>query len=768
MMMIPCAGKSYLLCIMILCNALHGADARSRSVVDVASVTTPSELQKAVRSGVQHVIINNHIDMTKNLRVEGSAGPPADAKGPLSIQQNANGQYTKTIRGNCTQALEGGPLLLPLKPQQCVITVLKSFLDVALDDSLVWLSDLYISVSGQPRDGTAATLITARGRALYMTNMTLSGNGATARAVHVMPRGTLFFSESLITSFTYQSSAVLRLEAGARATMHRTTFSDNCAGVGPVAGLRSTSSAADRIGAVVWFHECRFIRNVATHSDAGLVDVEDTRCYIYSDQRGKDMWMQFCRKNATHIAPHCRAYELGPRRPGQAVSTRGDSSTLTGKHGVFAHVAAAAQPLPRSSDAGFQQISAEQAARSGLAVPQLIALPAGTDLVSKPYRYQCSAVWIAILVWCNFGFLLCISIVLLRGCMRPSRTRRMINEKAGGGADVLDGKAAVEHGVEASKHSVCSRDIRCDDPGGMPAAAVAVKVHSQGGGDSDFESIRHSPSLANLPEVPPPLLETLDDTVDTPLTAEAGVCVLARFKVNEKDSVAVFKATTKEDFRDVVNVLPAMNTPLPAKKMYLIARLELRPADSIQERLALVNEQNTPMAAAVGPAVACLMATFGTNMIPSCIFEFDDPVELKGVVSQKRMEMWGLQIPHNAVRTVLKDEDPEALPGEGGEAEEQLVVWSSVDRLNISCGLLYALCVSGHDSDVSCGFCMLHARLLKRWQRAGVRMKEVTTKKRFIYPPHAHDYEFYASSTVAFFLVDDVRAGLRNKLTLLE
>jgi kinesin family protein 4/21/27 len=32
---------------------------------------------------------------------------------------------------------------------------------------------------------------------------------------------------------------------------------------------------------------------------------------------------------------------------------------------------------------------------------------------------------------------------------------------------------------------------------------------------------------------------------------------------------------------------------------------------------------------AVGPAVGCLMATFGTNMISSCIFDFPDPEELK-------------------------------------------------------------------------------------------------------------------------------------------
>lgn len=34
------------------------------------------------------------------------------------------------------------------------------------------------------------------------------------------------------------------------------------------------------------------------------------------------------------------------------------------------------------------------------------------------------------------------------------------------------------------------------------------------------------------------------------------------------------------------------------------------------------------MTEAVGPAVGCLMATFGTNMISSCIFEFQDPEDL--------------------------------------------------------------------------------------------------------------------------------------------
>ena len=50
------------------------------------------------------------------------------------------------------------------------------------------------------------------------------------------------------------------------------------------------------------------------------------------------------------------------------------------------------------------------------------------------------------------------------------------------------------------------------------------------------------------------------------------------------------------------------------------------------------------MGDAVGPAVGCLMATFGTNMISSCIFDFDDPDELEEFAVEERIELWGLQV----------------------------------------------------------------------------------------------------------------------------
>lgn len=54
--------------------------------------------------------------------------------------------------------------------------------------------------------------------------------------------------------------------------------------------------------------------------------------------------------------------------------------------------------------------------------------------------------------------------------------------------------------------------------------------------------------------------------------------LLARFKVNHSDTLAVFRAVSPEDFADVAGLLPP-NTALPAqdKMTYLLARLEVGP-----------------------------------------------------------------------------------------------------------------------------------------------------------------------------------------------
>lgn len=47
---------------------------------------------------------------------------------------------------------------------------------------------------------------------------------------------------------------------------------------------------------------------------------------------------------------------------------------------------------------------------------------------------------------------------------------------------------------------------------------------------------------------------------------------------------------------------------------------------------------------AIGPAVGCLMATFGTSLITDCIFDFEDPEQLQNTPMQQRLELWGLQV----------------------------------------------------------------------------------------------------------------------------
>ncbi|GFR41808.1 hypothetical protein Agub_g2578 [Astrephomene gubernaculifera] len=246
--------------------------------------------------------------------------------------------------------------------------------------------------------------------------------------------------------------------------------------------------------------------------------------------------------------------------------------------------------------------------------------------------------------------------------------------------------------------------------------------------------------------------------------------LLARFKVNQHDTLAVFKACTKEDFKDVISLLPE-NTPLPAsdKMTYLLARLEVNPGRDMAAALLNVATGEATMKDAVGPAVGCLMATFGTNMIASCIFDFEDPEELRYYGVDERIELWGLQIPHTSVRPMLADGLTEEQALAAAEAsKDNTITWSSVDRLNMSIGLLYALCNHAIENGIRCGFCVPRPQLLKRWMQAGVKMEQVKTALTLIYPQTAHDYEYYRASTVAWFMVAEVKAKLERVLGIVH
>jgi hypothetical protein len=47
-------------------------------------------------------------------------------------------------------------------------------------------------------------------------------------------------------------------------------------------------------------------------------------------------------------------------------------------------------------------------------------------------------------------------------------------------------------------------------------------------------------------------------------------------------------------------------------------------------------------------------------------------------------------------------------------------------------------------------------------------MRQVQGPAKLIYPPTAHDYSYYKGSTVAFFLVPEVKASLEQVLSVVH
>ncbi len=47
-------------------------------------------------------------------------------------------------------------------------------------------------------------------------------------------------------------------------------------------------------------------------------------------------------------------------------------------------------------------------------------------------------------------------------------------------------------------------------------------------------------------------------------------------------------------------------------------------------------------------------------------------------------------------------------------------------------------------------------------------MKQITSSLKLIYPPSAHDYEYYKASTVAYFMIEEVKSALIKVLSVVE
>eukprot|EP00892_Ulva_mutabilis_P011325 jgi/Ulvmu1/8565/UM045_0007.1 len=450
----------FTVCLFVSCvfTLLHGLEGSPIVAMrDFATVSTAGWLQQALRTGVQHVVVNEHLDITELYSSSDGAAPGVWV---LSMQQNAQGQYTRSIRGNCTAPPPSLQLDPPPKPHQCVITVRQDFLDIALADSIVWLSDLYIRLAGLPR--TASVLITSRGRALYMTNMTLAGDGHDSQALRIRDRSTAFISGSHFSRFRDPWAAAIQLSGGARATAHETAFSHNSAVAGPVAGLSSSRPYVDGIGSVLWLDNCYFIDNHSSVQRGGLAVISDTSCYVYTQPGHVRVWLPRCGDENGNCGRRSSQLKV-KMTPADQVGGRGVAEVAGD---VFAHVAAAAQPLPRPSDAVFRQIMGEAAARTGLLAPQLAPLLPGSafyvvDLSSQWWvtALLLSPVYVAALLWlcCIFGRR------VLRACCRV-----VGHVKAGGAAVLAKGQAVAVSAAGSVKAAFAARRLR-------PSGEVALQ-----------------------------------------------------------------------------------------------------------------------------------------------------------------------------------------------------------------------------------------------------------------------------------------------------
>lgn len=73
-----------------------------------------------------------------------------------------------------------------------------------------------------------------------------------------------------------------------------------------------------------------------------------------------------------------------------------------------------------------------------------------------------------------------------------------------------------------------------------------------------------------------------------------------------------------------------------------------------------------------------------------------------------------VQVPLTAKR--MEPSQTSREPGAPLAAEESIISWSYVERLNMSYGLIYGLCVHAASRNVNYAFSAMAPQLLKRWQ----------------------------------------------------
>ena len=202
--------------------------------------------------------------------------------------------------------------------------------------------------------------------------------------------------------------AVVRLEAGARATISQTTFINNevstskpdSAAAGPIMGLYA---GLGRQGSAAWFQDCKFEGSLGRIS--GEVAVEDRSCRVYSNTAQPRVW----------------DHEPG-RSLGSWYLTQTDPApgTQLSRPDVFADVDSNPRfAFLRPTDDFFVRILREEAISTKLPIGGLTPLPEGTDfVVNDPYTSSAAprtSKNVGLIAGLSSGGALCVLTALLAG-----------------------------------------------------------------------------------------------------------------------------------------------------------------------------------------------------------------------------------------------------------------------------------------------------------------------------------------------------------------
>eukprot|EP00892_Ulva_mutabilis_P003621 jgi/Ulvmu1/1630/UM113_0007.1 len=369
----------------VVVTVVHAALLASKAAADAATagevvhVTTPVQFQEAVRTGFRHIVIRDHLDLT--------AAPPLSdpnsgriTSSVIAIAQQAGGDHTRTIRGNCTDdPYHNGLALHPEQRRQwnqCLVKVSGDFLEFAGSDpdSVLWLSFLYVLHSGTTGRGKS-TLVGLHEGTMYLTDMTFvhGGTGGRVRAIDVHEQQSIYIEETEFFGFHHDNDAAVRLAPGSRATISDAKFVRNevahdiptaAAGLGAVAagpaiGLYGRDGGS---GSAACLWNCTFDSNSAPV--AGQVAVETRACRVFSNRVQPSVWD---RKLS-------RTLEAWPLRPAWSAGAAGGMPPDQ-------------KGFPRPTDALFQQLVQEQVAGTDLPAPALDTFPNVSDMrTADPYK----------------------------------------------------------------------------------------------------------------------------------------------------------------------------------------------------------------------------------------------------------------------------------------------------------------------------------------------------------------------------------------------